>query len=66
MFRPVVGEIFGAWAPKYMEVSQLNSILDPVESHVDCSRSLLLPNVIGDVVGSEIVRDHHGRWLWVC
>ena len=52
-------------APEYMEVSQLNAILDPVESHVDGTRSFLLSNVIGNVVGGEIVRDHHGRWLRV-
>ena len=59
MFRPIVGEVLGARAPENMEMPHLDSVLDPVESHVDGSRSLLLSNVVGDVVGCQIIRDHH-------
>ena len=45
-------------------MAHLDATLDPVvESHVDSSRSLLLSNVIGEVVGCQIVGDHHGGRL---
>ena len=65
MFRPVIGEIFGAWSPENMEVAELDAVLDPIESHVDGARSLLLTDVIGDVVGCQIIGDHHSTWLRV-
>ena len=63
MFRPVVGEILGAGSPEHVEMAHLDAILDPVKSHVDSSRSLLLANVVGDVVGCQIVSNHHGGRL---
>ncbi len=35
VLRPVIGEILGAWAPEYVEVTLLDAVLDPVEAHVD-------------------------------
>ena len=63
MFRPIVGEVLGARAPENMEMPHLGSVLDPIESHVNGSRSLLLSNVVGDVVGCQIIRDHHSGRL---
>ena len=51
VLRPVIGEILGAWAPEYVEVTLLDAVLDPVEAHVDGAGSFLLADVVGDVGG---------------
>ena len=55
MFRPVVDEVLGVRPPEDMEVTHLDSVLDPVESHVNGLRPLLLSNVVGDVVGCQTI-----------
>ena len=59
----LISQVLGARAPEDMEMPHLDSVLDPIESHVNGSRSLLLSNVVGDVVGCQIIRDHHGGRL---
>ena len=60
----LISQVLGARAPEDMEMPHLDSVLDPIESHVNGSRSLLLSNVVGDVVGCQTIRGHHGGRFW--
>ena len=45
MLRPVIGEILGAWAPEYVEVTLLDAVRytasDPVAAAMQGNKSLL-------------------------
>ena len=43
----VIASIYGAWFPIYMELVLLDSILDPMESHVHCLGHFLFDAFVG-------------------
>ena len=48
MLGKVVGEIFFTFAPVNLELLLGNTILYPVETHIDGFRASLLDGVVGD------------------
>ena len=51
VLRPIVGQICIAWHPEDVKLALLDSIFNPIESHVDCFGSFLFSNIVCDVVG---------------
>ena len=41
-----------------MKVALSDAVADPVKTHVNCLRALLLDDVIGNAEGGAVVRDH--------
>ena len=35
VFREVVGQVFRAWCPKNVELSLVDSVLQPIKPHID-------------------------------
>ena len=65
VFGVVVGDVGFAGSPEDAELFLINSIADPVESHVYCLRSLLFDCAIHDAGCGRVVSGNGGRWLWV-
>ena len=65
MLRKVVGEIFFTFAPVDLELLLGNSILYPVETHVDSLGSALLDGIVGNACCCGVIDDDRGRWLRV-
>ena len=55
MFSVVVSQIDDAWCPKDTELALLRSVLEPIETHVDCSGSTLFDSAVEDAVCSAVV-----------
>ena len=65
MLGEVVRKIVRAASPVYVELALLDSVLDPVESHVDGLGAALLDGVVGDTRGTRVVCLHRSCKLWV-
>ena len=61
----IVGEVGAATFPENDELALGNSILEPVELHVDCFGADLFDTFVGDAVGGGVgIGDGRGR-LWM-
>ena len=61
MFGNVVRQVSCAWAPVYMELFLVYSILNPVESHINSLGLLNLDVVVGNATSRRIV---DLDWCW--
>ena len=59
----VISFITRTWTPVNMEVTLLCSVLDPVESHIDCLGSLLLDGLVSKPHCRGVVYLDGGWWL---
>ena len=51
----VICQVFLAAVPADIELSLLDSVYEPVESHIDCFASILFEDAIDDAIGSVVV-----------
>jgi hypothetical protein len=65
MFTVVVCQVEFPGTPIDMELALIDSVLDPVEAHVNSARLLLFDVVIGDPTSRRIVSLDWCWWLWV-
>ena len=63
MLADVVTPISGSRGPIYQEHILLDSITDPVKSHVDCFCSFLFEPRVGKADGRRVVDLDRGGWL---
>ena len=61
----VVAHVSGTFLPVDAEVALVDTVPDPVETHVDCFRAALLDCVIGDSHGTFVVCGDWGWWLGI-
>ena len=61
VFGEVVGHVVTAPSPVYKELALFDSVLNPVETHVDCFGSLLFDCVVDDA-GRTCVVCLNGGW----
>ena len=54
MFGGVVAEVVCAFAPENFKMSLLDSIVDPIKSHVDGFRAALFEGFVGDSTSWEL------------
>ena len=55
MFGKIVSKILVGWGPINVELALVNSILEPVETHVGSLGSFLLGGAIDDTVGDGVI-----------
>ena len=58
-----VSEVIGSGPPLYIEVLLLNTVPDPMETHVDGLRSPCFDCVCGQADGARVVAEHDGGRL---
>ena len=63
VFGEVVGPIHCTWRPAYAELTLLDTVTNPIESHIDCFGSFLFDRVIRDAGGACVVGGDGRRWL---
>ena len=63
MFCEIVSKVGFASAPVDVELVLVDSVLDPVESHVHGFGSALLDGVVGYAVCDGVIGAHGGWWL---
>ena len=61
----VICQVFLSTVPADIELSLLDSVYEPVESHINCLASILFEDAIDDAIGSVVVCAWWGWWLWV-
>ncbi len=65
MFSEIIGFVELTFLPNDMKLVLANTVMGPIESHIDCFGSFLLDCIVGDTGGGTIVADEYSRWLWV-
>ena len=63
MLCPVVGVVVGSGFPVDDELALLDTVFEPVESHVDGFGAFLLDCVIGDALSTSVVSLDRSWWL---
>jgi hypothetical protein len=63
MFGKVVRPVGWTWVPKYMELLLIDSILNPIRSHVHGLGFSLADFVVGKTIGGGIVNLNRGGRL---
>ena len=51
----VICQVFLSAVPADIELSLLDSVYEPVESHINCLTSILFEDAIDDAIGSVVV-----------
>ena len=65
VFSEVVRPIHCTWRPPYAELSLLDMVTNPIESHIYCFRPFLLDCSIGYARGARVVGCDWSGWLGV-
>jgi hypothetical protein len=65
MFGEIIGKVVAAASPVNVEVALFDSVLDPIESHVDGFGSSLFDGAIGNARGAGVVSLQGSGALWV-
>ncbi len=65
IFCEVIRQVFGRWNIGYSELSLSNAVADPMHSHINSFRFLLLNRICGDANCSGIVAENYSCRLGV-
>ena len=63
MFCEVIGKVLGAFAPIDLELFLLDSVLNPVETHINGFGAALFDGFVGDTGSGGVVDNNAGGWL---
>ena len=61
VLREVIGKVYGTGGPIYIELALFDSVAEPIETHVDCFRALLLARRVENAIGRAVVGF---QWCW--
>jgi hypothetical protein len=65
MFGEVVCEIIGTFSPVYEKMTLLDTVTDPIKTHIHGFGTALFYGVVADAGSACIIGLDGGRWLWV-
>ena len=65
MFGEVVCEIIGTFSPVYEKMTLLDTVTNPIETHIHCFGAALFYGVVADAGSACIIGLDGGRGLWV-
>ena len=55
MFCEVICQVFLSTVPADIELSLLDSVCEPAESHINCLASVLFEDAVDDTIGSVVI-----------
>ena len=62
-FRLIVCDVGFSWSPKYAELFLVDSVLDPIKTHVDGFGAFLFAGAVGDGDSGGVVYLYRCWWL---
>jgi len=63
VLREVVAQVFGPWAPVNEKLALLNTVLDPVKTHIHGFGAFLLDSIGSKTCVCRVVGLNGRRWL---